>query len=203
MRIEPHFWPAVECSGFEQKLFDTQLAIILGCHEQLTVCQFGVKQVHGHCSCNLEQLVQGTHTFCCNTACMRTLGSIFSSVSRMQVLYATFADNQLAGSIPVMSNITLGLNMSSNRFSTVSFEVFANSLQLALPIPCQQQPQWHARVHTSSQPHFTGRVLQRLLRTITQSLAPWNECTQRVAQCIQPITAKRLGQDTKPGSTQS
>lgn len=130
MRIEPHFWPAVECSGFEQKLFDTQLAIILGCHEQLTVCQFGVKQVHGHCSCNLEQLVQGTHTFCCNTACMRTLGSIFSSVSRMQVLYATFADNQLAGSIPVMSNITLGLNMSSNRFSTVSFEAFANSLQL-------------------------------------------------------------------------
>lgn len=130
MRIEPHFWPAVECSGFEQKLFDMQLAIILGCHEQLTVCRFGVKQVHGHCSCNLEQLVPGTHTFCCNTACMRTLGSIFSSVSRMQVLYATFADNQLAGSIPVMSNITLGLNMSSNRFSTVSFEAFANSLQL-------------------------------------------------------------------------
>lgn len=35
-----------------------------------------------------------------------------------------------AGSIPVMSNITLGLNMSSNRFSTLSFEAFANSLQL-------------------------------------------------------------------------
>lgn len=48
----------------------------------------------------------------------------------MQVLYATFADNQLAGSVPVMSNITLALNMSSNRFSTVSFDAFADSLQL-------------------------------------------------------------------------
>ena len=48
----------------------------------------------------------------------------------MQVLHASFADNQLAGGVPMLSNITLALNMSSNRFTTVSFETLPNSLQL-------------------------------------------------------------------------
>ena len=48
----------------------------------------------------------------------------------MQVLYASFADNQLSGNVPTMSNITLALNMSSNRLTTVSYDALPNSLQL-------------------------------------------------------------------------